>query len=385
MTPDKAVRTAKEMKAHKRLPDPAKEGLWLSIGKTGTVRWEARVRVAAVGGAPRWIGLGRYPGDAGLAVARHRCDAVRVAARAGADLHTLRRMFETPPTPPEPSPSSPTDPACDSLAAKVKIYERQGDPGKSWPHRRKRIDRVFKAQLLQSVNALTTVALQEAADTYPARQSAAFAVRTLRPALRWLAKRQHCPAELAAIEQPVTVQKRERRLSRAELAAVLPVLNDGPVAHGRCLRFILLTACRLNEALEARWRDIDWQQELWTIPETKSGIEHVLPLSRQAIALLRHHRPGDADPDARIFTTASGHTFGNWGHDLRRSSATAMDDIGTEPHVIESVMDHVDIHTGLSGIYNRSRYRPEMATALQRLADLLDTIEAGKAQVAQVA
>ena len=199
MTPDKAVRTAKEMKAHKRLPDPGKEGLWLSIGKTGTVRWEARVRVAAVGGAPRWIGLGRYPGDAGLAVARHRCDAVRVAARAGADLHTLRRMFETPPTPPEPSPSSPTDPARDSLAAKVKIYERQGDPGKSWPHRRKRIDRVFKAQLLQSVNALTTVALQEAADTYPARQSAAFAVRTLRPALRWLAKRQHCPAELAAI------------------------------------------------------------------------------------------------------------------------------------------------------------------------------------------
>jgi len=401
----KAVRTAKEMKAHKRLPDPGREGLWLSIGKTGTVRWEARVRVAAVGGAPRWIGLGRYPNDAGLAVARDRCDAVRVAARAGADLNMLRRMFATPPAaprPPAPSPPSPADPAPDSLAAKLKIYEAQGDPGKSWPDSRKRIDRVFKAQLPQSVNAMTAVALQEAADTYAARQSAAFAVRTLRPALRWLAKRQHCPAELAAIEQPVTVRKRERRLSQAELAAVLPVLNEGPAVHGRCLRFILLTACRLNEALEARWRDIDWQQELWTIPETKSGIEHILPLSRQAIALLRHHQPGDADPDARIFTTASGHPLGNWDratkafqqlsgvknwhrHDLRRSSATAMGDIGTEPHVIESVLGHVDIPTGLAGIYNRSRYRPEMATALQRLADLLDAIEAGKPQLALVA
>jgi hypothetical protein len=77
----KAVRTAKATKTHKRLPDPGKEGCWLSIGKTGTTRWEARVRVAAEGGAPRWIGLGRYA-DVGVAIARDRCDAVRVAARS---------------------------------------------------------------------------------------------------------------------------------------------------------------------------------------------------------------------------------------------------------------------------------------------------------------
>jgi integrase len=409
----KAVRTAKETKTHTRLPAPGKEGLWLSVGKTGTVRWEARMRVPAEDNAPRWIGLGQPP-KIGLMDARARYDAVRVAARAGTAVSALRAIFDPPPVPPTPpTPNRPTDPAPDSLAAKLKLYEAQGDPGKSWPHSRKRIDRVFKAQLTQSVATLTAVTLQEVADTYPARQSAAFAVRTLRPALRWLAKRKHCAAELATIEQPVTVRKRERRLSRMELAATLPVLGDGPVVHGRCLQHILYTGCRLGEALEARWRDIDWREGLWTIPQTKSGIEHVIPLSWQAVAWLHHHRPVEAAPDGLIFGTEAGRQLGNWDrvwkhflllsglaqrdskggvvmndgsllphrHDLRRTAATLMGELGTAPHIVESVLGHVTVHTGLAGIYNRSRYRPEMATALQRLADLLDELEYSKADL----
>src|SRR5262249_9588496 len=61
----KAMRSAKATKTHKRLQDPGMEGLWLSVGKTGTLRWEARVRVAAEGGAPRWVGLGKQS-EAGL-------------------------------------------------------------------------------------------------------------------------------------------------------------------------------------------------------------------------------------------------------------------------------------------------------------------------------
>jgi integrase len=391
----KAIRDAKKAKTHKRLPDPGKTGLWLSIGKTGTVRWEARVRVPAEDNAPRWIGLGQPP-EIGLMAARARYDAVRVAARTGTALSALRAMFDTPPGPPTPpTPNRSSDPPPDSLAVKLKLYEAQGDPGKSWPRSRKRIDRVFKAQLTQSVATLTAVALQEVADTYPARQSAAFAVRTLRPALRWLAKRKHCAAELATIEQPVTVRKRERRLSRSELTDLLPALRDGPVMHGRCLRHILLTGCRLGEALQARWRDVDWRDGLWTIPQTKSGIEHVIPLPWQAITLLHHLRPAEAAPDGLIFATETGHQLGNWDratktfqrlsgvenwhrHDLRRSAATLMGELGTEPHVIESVLGHVTLHTGLAGIYNRSRYRPQMETALQQLADLLDELEYGK-------
>ena len=131
---------------------------------------------------------------------------------------------------------------------------------------------------------------------------------------------------------------------------MLPVLSDGPVVHGRGKKFILHTACRLDEALQARVRDINWREGLWTIPKTKSGVEHVIPLSWQAIALLHHRLPAEADADALIFAT-------------------------------ESVLGHVTLHTGLGSIYNRSRYRPQMAIALQQLADLLDELEYGEAAV----
>lgn len=55
--------------------------------------------------------------------------------------------------------------------------------------------------------------------------------------------------------------------------------------------------------------------------------------------------------------------------------------MGVEPHVIESALNHAVIHSKLAGTYNLSRYLPEVATALQRLADALDLIEVGGGQV----
>ncbi|MDM7322452.1 MAG: integrase arm-type DNA-binding domain-containing protein [Gammaproteobacteria bacterium] len=56
-----------------------------------------------------------------------------------------------------------------------------------------------------------------------------------------------------------------------------------------CLRFVILTACRSGEARFARWREIDMERGLWTIPaeRMKAGREHIVPLSDQALALLR--------------------------------------------------------------------------------------------------
>ena len=44
-------------------------------------------------------------------------------------------------------------------------------------------------------------------------------------------------------------------------------------------------------------------------------------------------------------------------HDLRRTAATRMADIGVPPHIIEAVLNHVSGHKGgVAGIYNRSVY-----------------------------
>ena len=108
--------------------------------------------------------------------------------------------------------------------------------------------------------------------------------------------------------------------------------------------------------------------------------------------------PPDAEPDDLIFTTETGTPLGNWDragkwfqtasgttgwhrHDLRRSAATLMGELGTDPHVIEAALGHVTLHSGLASIYNRSRYRQQVAEALQRLADALEGIERGGADI----
>ena len=121
-----------------------------------------------------------------------------------------------------------------------------------------------------------------------------------------------------------------------------------------------------------------------------------MPLSRQATALLTALGPGE--PDALLFATSTGKPLVNhdratktlstvsgvsgWSrHDLRRTGATLLGEMGETPDIIEAALNHVSIRSPLAATYNRSRYRPQVAAALQRLADALDGIERGGAEV----
>ena len=54
------------------------------------------------------------------------------------------------------------------------------------------------------------------------------------------------------------------------------------------------------------------------------------------------------------------------------------------PDIIEAALNHVSIHSALAATYNKSRYRPQVADALQRLADALDGIEQGGAEIVRL-
>jgi len=189
-------------------------------------------------------------------------------------------------------------------------------------------------------------------------------------------------------------------LGRDDLAKLLPVLASSDRPYAAPLRFMLLTLARREEVCSAQWRHVDFDAATWTIPETKNGQTHVVPLSRQALALLRAQMPsGDKpQPTALIFATDTGGALSNWDretklfikasgtegwtrHDLRRTGATMLGEMGELPDIIEAALNHVAIRSALAATYNRSRYRPQVAAALQRLADALDGIETGAGAV----
>jgi integrase len=294
-----------------------------------------------------------------------------------------------------------------TLRALLDAYEADaGAQLRSWPHGRLRIERVFRGLMDQSLASITVEGILLAADAYRAKPSAAFAVRTLRPVLKWGAPRGFVSEGLAQIHRRDPQRRRRRVLDRAEFAALLPVLSGLQRPHAAALHFMLLTLARREEVCCARWQDVDLTTGLWTIPHTKNGEPHIVPLPRQAVELLLCRLPAGADgqriqPDgaAFVFATSMGAPLGNWDrstksiqmlsgtsgwhrHDLRRTGATMLGELGVLPDIIEAALNHTAIHSPIAATYNRSRYRPQVAQVLQHLADELDRIARDRVAVA---
>ena len=91
-------------------------------------------------------------------------------------------------------------------------------------------------------------------------------------------------------------------------AAMLTVAGGPSSASVRlCFRWLVLTASRSGEARNARWQDIDLKNRTWTIPGQmmKSGREHRVPLSTQAVAVLTDAVPL-MDGSGLVFPGANG-------------------------------------------------------------------------------
>jgi integrase len=78
-------------------------------------------------------------------------------------------------------------------------------------------------------------------------------------------------------------------VSYAEVPMLINEMRKHEGVGVKALEFVVLTACRTGEALGARWDEIDVDAKVWTIPagRMKSGREHRIPLSPEAIKLLR--------------------------------------------------------------------------------------------------
>jgi integrase len=195
---------------------------------------------------------------------------------------------------------------------------------------------------------------------------------------------------------------RERVLSESELAQVWHATGDNH--YGAIIKLLILTGLRREEIGGLRWSEVDLSAGLIQLPprRTKNGRVHFVPLSDPAIALLRVV-PHRADGELVFGSGANGPSSYSkskraldqrvgpiepWVlHDLRRSVATHMAELGVQPHIIEAILNHVSGHkAGVAGIYNRATYEPEKRAALDRWADhLLAIVEGRRANVVALA
>jgi integrase len=180
---------------------------------------------------------------------------------------------------------------------------------------------------------------------------------------------------------------RERVLTPDELRRLWHGL--GTDRFSDIVRLLLLTGQRRNEIGKLSWAEIDVGQRMIVLQpaRTKNGRLHELPLSSQALAILQglprrnssdflFGERGFNDWDRAKQQLDQRLGIADWRlHDLRRSCATGMAELGIQPHIIEAVLNHVSGHKGgVAGIYNRAKYAGEMRDALQKWADWLTTL-----------
>jgi len=197
-------------------------------------------------------------------------------------------------------------------------------------------------------------------------------------------------------------RSRERVLTPAELRAIWTSLEDDH--FGSIIKLLALTGQRAGEIAALRWSEIHDNSILLPSDRTKNHRAHVVPLSAAARAIIEAQpRRANAAGKQRdlIFGLAEG-PFSSWSgskqqlderikeatgkalphwtpHDLRRTAATQMAELGIQPHVIEAVLNHVSGHrAGVAGIYNRASYEREKRIALDLWAAHLMAIVEGR-------
>ena len=260
----------------------AGSGLHLYISKAGRKSWVLRITIER---RRRDIGLGGWPAVS-LALAREKAADHRAAVAEGRD-----------PLAEKHAPAVPTfEEACHAVHEVNKPRWRNDRHIASWIQTLQRhamptlgnipLDRIDSEDLLQVLTPIWTT-----------RPETARRVRQrMRTVFRWgMAHRfmETNPAGEAidgALPPMPKVRAHLRSLPYHEVGSALETVeaSQASIPAKLCFRFLILTASRSGEARGASWDEIDMQGQEWRIPSErmKSGIEHRVPLSRQALELL---------------------------------------------------------------------------------------------------
>jgi integrase len=210
------------------------------------------------------------------------------------------------------------------------------------------------------------------------------------------AERNPVPDLRGALKVPVV--KHHSYLKASDLPEYLKRLEayDGSVRTKLALHLLLLTFVRTKELRGARWTEIDWDKAEWRIPAERMKMRqlHIVPLSRQAITVLRElqkysgnreylfpneHNPATVMSENTMLYALyrMGYHSRTTGHGFRSTASTILNEHDFRADVIERQLAHCERNT-VRAAYNHAQYLPERRKMMQWWADYLDELTAKK-------
>lgn len=356
------------------------QGVFLFISPTGAKVWRMAYRF---NGKPQTLVIGPYPALT-LQQARQKRDEAKAMLRAGQDPNGARKAARHALTLDQAHAaywSGRKDLSPSYLENERRAYEMHVQPAIGGRVMRE----LNRADVLETLNRLDAKGKHDY-------------VRKVR---MWLAQLWDWAIEQGhATENPPRSIKPERAFGKKPVehfAALdlreVPTFMDrlaleGDLQSVLALRLLALTWVRTNELRFMRWDEVDG--DTWIIPagKMKRRREHVVPLSRQALALLETLKaragsspyvfPADHRADRPISENAvlallyrMGYKGRLTGHGWRSIGSTWANDAGYPPDVIERQLAHVPADA-VRAAYNRALYLEQRRSMLQAWADWLD-------------
>jgi integrase len=357
------------------ISDPQQRGLRVTVHPGGTKTFIVRYRY---GGRPKKLTLAsgitleqarKLAGDAMFEVARGNDPAAQKAeAKAAAQSDTVRAICE-------------------------EFLTREGSKMRSADKYQRILQRLVYPKLgskpIGYVRRRDIVRLLDKIEDENGPAQATIVLAIVRRIFAWHAARSddfNSPIVRGMARTTASDHRRTRILDDEEIRRVWQTASTAPGAFGCFIKFLMLTACRREEAAAMRWSEIS--DIVWSLPATRNKIKQDLsrPLSAAALNVLattpRIHGSGF------VFSYDGGRLGGigrrkiefdkscgvsGWVlHDLRRTARSLMSRAGVAPEIAERCLGH--LQPSIQQTYDRHKYIAEMALAYEKLATLIQQI-----------
>lgn len=389
---DPTVRNAKPTGKTRKLFDGG--GLYLEVAPSGGKWWRLKYRFA---GKEKRLSLGTYP-QVSLKEARERRDGARKLLVDGIDPSAHRKAKK----------ATQVELATNTFEAIGREWIGRHLSKKSIAHRDKvtrRLEReVFPYLGKRPISEITAPEILAVVRRVEARNHLETAHRALQhigQVIRYAVATGRAESDptqtLRGALPPATVKHMAAPTEPEQVAEMLRMAEAfaGSPVVSAALRLLPLLFVRPGELRTMRWEQIDLKAREWRYTTSKTKTEHLVPLSKQAIAILEDIRPltehlpgGWVFPGGRSSKNAMSDAAINaayrrlgidtrnelTGHGWRACARTLLhEQLGYAPEIIEHQLAHA-VSDALGRAYNRTRFIEQRKEMMQTWADYLDAL-----------